>query len=228
MSYKSFNKALTLDWFEKHDHPHVLKYALPALDGDAEAAFTLSHTMSGQELGAVAVAMWRCKVPRPAFRAYFGSVWMHDHREVETAAQTRRTLAYMFRYAAFELPADLPDVKLVVLVRDPVERAYSAHAHEAARGYEDLSFAAALEADEGRLDGEVERLLGDPAYESHAHRHQAYRSRGSMPCNWSAPPRLGPRAHPRRRQSPLLHRWRERTRRGLDLPRDPNSDRDTT
>lgn len=113
MSYKSFNKALTLDWFEKHDHPHVLKYALPALDGDAEAAFTLSHTMSGQELGAVAVAMWRCKVPRPAFRAYFGSVWMHDHREVETAAQTRRTLAYMFRYAAFELPADLPDVVTV-------------------------------------------------------------------------------------------------------------------
>lgn len=76
------------------------------------------------------------------------------------------------------IAADLPDVKLVVLVRDPGERAYSAHAHEAARGYEDLSFAAALEAEEGRLDGEVERLLGDPAYESHAHRHQAYRSRG--------------------------------------------------
>ena len=86
---------------------------------------------------------------------------------------------YLFHPLALDrIAADLPDVKLVVLVRDPVERAYSAHAHEAARGYEDLSFAAALEAEEGRLDGEVERLLGDPAYESHAHRHQALRSRG--------------------------------------------------
>jgi len=86
---------------------------------------------------------------------------------------------YLFHPLALDrIAADLPDVKLVVLVRDPVERAYSAHAHEAARGYEDLSFAAALEAEEGRLDGEVERLLGDPAYESHAHRHQAFRSRG--------------------------------------------------
>lgn len=113
MSYEGLNKALVLDWFEKHDHPHVLKYARPALDGDVEAAFTLSHTLSGVELGSVAVAMWRCKVPRPAYRAYFSSVWMHNHREVEAAAKTRRTLAYMFRYAAFKLPAELPDVVTV-------------------------------------------------------------------------------------------------------------------
>ena len=44
---------------------------------------------------------------------------------------------------------DLPGVKLIVLVRDPVERAYSPHAHELARGYEterDFEQALALEA----------------------------------------------------------------------------------
>ena len=38
------------------------------------------------------------------------------------------------------IAADLPDVKLLVLLRDPVDRAYSAHAHEIARGFERLPF----------------------------------------------------------------------------------------
>lgn len=86
---------------------------------------------------------------------------------------------YLFHpLAGDRIAAELPDVRLVVLVRDPIERAYSAHAHELARGFETLPFAEALAAEEGRLEGEVDRILADPAYESLAHRHQAYRSRG--------------------------------------------------
>ncbi len=86
---------------------------------------------------------------------------------------------YLFHpLAADRIAAELPDVKLVVLVRDPVERAYSAHAHEFARGFETLGFEAALDAEAERLDGEEEKLRADPTYRSHAHRHQAYRQRG--------------------------------------------------
>jgi hypothetical protein len=67
---------------------------------------------------------------------------------------------------------------MLILVRDPVERAYSAHAHELARGFESLPFEAALEAEAGRLEGEEQRLRVEPEYESTAHRHQAYRQRG--------------------------------------------------
>ncbi|CCI53531.1 sulfotransferase [Nostocoides jenkinsii] len=74
------------------------------------------------------------------------------------------------------IATDLPDIRLLVLVRDPVERAYSSHAH--ARGYESEPFARALELEESRLASEVERIVADAAYESKAHRHQAYRSRG--------------------------------------------------
>ena len=80
--------------------------------------------------------------------------------------------------AAARIAETLPEVKLLVLVRDPVERAYSAHAHELARGFEELSFEEALDAEDERLSGEEERLRADPAYQSHAHRHQAYRARG--------------------------------------------------
>jgi hypothetical protein len=86
---------------------------------------------------------------------------------------------YMFHpLAADRIAADLPGIKLIVLIRDPVERAYSAHAHEFARGYETEPFQRALELEEIRTTGEVERILADPGYESHAHRHQAYIARG--------------------------------------------------
>jgi hypothetical protein len=86
---------------------------------------------------------------------------------------------YMFHpLAAERIAADLPGVKLIVLLRDPVERAYSAHAHELARGYEDQDFRTALDLEESRLAGEAERLAADPRYHSHSHQHHAYVERG--------------------------------------------------
>ena len=63
-------------------------------------------------------------------------------------------------------------------MRDPVERAYSAHAHELARGYETEPFERALQLEASRLEGEAERLAADPGYFSHNHQHHAYRARG--------------------------------------------------
>jgi hypothetical protein len=86
---------------------------------------------------------------------------------------------YMFHPLAPErLARDLPEVKLIALVRDPVERAYSAHKHEKARGFESETFERALGLEEERLDGEVERMRRDPMYHSFSHRHHAYRGRG--------------------------------------------------
>jgi hypothetical protein len=86
---------------------------------------------------------------------------------------------YMFHpLAAERIARDLPGVRLLVMVRDPVERAYSAHAHELARGYETEPFERALELEAARLDGEDERLVADPFYVSLSHQHQAYRARG--------------------------------------------------
>jgi hypothetical protein len=76
------------------------------------------------------------------------------------------------------IAADLPDVKLIALLRDPVERAYSGHTHEFARGFETEPFERALELEPSRLDGERERLLADPAYHSHAMQHLAHAGRG--------------------------------------------------
>lgn len=73
---------------------------------------------------------------------------------------------------------DLPDARLIMMVRDPVERAYSAYKHEVARGFESESFERALELEESRLAGEEERLASEVGSPSYAHRHWAYLARG--------------------------------------------------
>ena len=87
---------------------------------------------------------------------------------------------YMYHPQALaRIAADLPGVKLVVLVRDPVERAYSQHAHEVARGFEpEVDFARALALEPSRLAGQRELLLNDPNAYSFAHQHHAYQARG--------------------------------------------------
>jgi hypothetical protein len=86
---------------------------------------------------------------------------------------------YMFHPLAPErIHRDLPGVKLIVMLRDPVARAYSAHVMRIGRGYETEPFERALELEDSRLAGEAERLAADPSYVSYNHRHYAYRARG--------------------------------------------------
>ena len=53
-------------------------------------------------------------------------------------------------------------MKLIVLLRDPVERAYSHWKERRTEGKEPLDFAEALAAEEERTAGERERLIADP------------------------------------------------------------------
>lgn len=69
-------------------------------------------------------------------------------------------------------------VKIIVLLRNPVERAWSHYQERVHNGVEPLSFENALAAEEDRLQGEAEKMSADPNYYSQAHDFYAYRSRG--------------------------------------------------
>jgi hypothetical protein len=71
-----------------------------------------------------------------------------------------------------------PATRLIVLLRNPVDRAYSHYLLERARGDETLDFAAALDAEPERLEGEEARLARDPAYASNPHKRASYTARG--------------------------------------------------
>jgi hypothetical protein len=72
----------------------------------------------------------------------------------------------------------LPRARLIVVLRNPVDRAYSHYHHEVSLGREPLTFEEALEHEEQRLDGEIERMTRDPSYFSHPWWDHTYRARG--------------------------------------------------
>lgn len=87
---------------------------------------------------------------------------------------------YAFHPLVARRAADLiPDARSILMLRDPIERAYSHYQHEVARGFEELSFEEALEAEETRLHGEEARLIADPSAYSFEHQHHSYVARGA-------------------------------------------------
>lgn len=117
--------------------------------------------------------------------------WYLGHFPLRLTARRRRSpgqdLAAVFEasgyylfhpHAAGRIAERLPKVKIVAMVRDPVERAYSAYKHELARGFETETFERALALEDARVLPELTRMLTDPAYQSATYRHQAYRRRG--------------------------------------------------
>jgi hypothetical protein len=110
------------------------------------------------------------------------TVWYQSHFPLHTNS-TKQTFEatpyYLFHpAAAVRVHGLLPAARLVVLLRNPVDRAFSHYQHNRGLGLEPLSFEEALAAEETRLAGENERLMEDPAYPGLAHRRYSYFSRG--------------------------------------------------
>jgi hypothetical protein len=72
----------------------------------------------------------------------------------------------------------VPEAKLIVLLRDPVRRAYSHYWHERDKKREPLSFEDAVAAEPERVGDDEQRLARGEIEQSHAHQHCSYLARG--------------------------------------------------
>lgn len=89
------------------------------------------------------------------------------------------TAHYMFHpHAAERIAKSLPRVKLIMLLRNPVDRAYSHYQMKVRRRQEPLSFDDAVDAEPERLAGEREKMLRDPQYNSSTFAKYSYLTRG--------------------------------------------------
>lgn len=120
-----------------------------------------------------------------------GDAWYRSHfateRELDQIEErlshrplTGEACPYYMYYppVAERVRARTPDVKIIVMLRDPVKRAYSHYWERVGDGVESLSFEEALAAEPERLRGEREKMAADPMYYSRAHDFYSYRDRG--------------------------------------------------
>ncbi|HET9516222.1 MAG TPA: sulfotransferase [Actinoplanes sp.] len=116
------------------------------------------------------------------YRSHFPTVKQRAALERKHGAPPKAGEAaplYMFHPLVAGRVADLmPQARIIVLLRDPVERAFSHWKERRTEGKESLDFAAALAAEQERTAGERERLIADPLAFSEPFDWWSYRARG--------------------------------------------------
>lgn len=119
------------------------------------------------------VTWYRTHFPSSLYKYYFKQVHKQDFITGEA------TPYYIFHpLAPARVAKLLPHAKFVLLLRNPVDRAYSHYNHEVRKGTEKLSFAEALDKEPERLAGETEKMRADERYYSFNHQRYSYLSRG--------------------------------------------------
>lgn len=115
------------------------------------------------------------------YRAHFPTrAWAAWTRLRHGAAMTGEASPYYLYHphVPARLARVLPDARLIALVRNPVERAYSHYHLNVRQGKEELSFEEAIDREDERLKGEWDRLVADEHAWSDRHYQFAYLGRG--------------------------------------------------
>ncbi len=116
----------------------------------------------------------------PWYRSHFASGLYRrrvERRSMHRAVCGESSPYYLFHPHAPRRAAEtIPEAKLIVLLRNPVDRAYSHYRERARHGVETLTFEEAIEREPERLAGEIERIREDERYMSFAHEHLSYLS----------------------------------------------------
>ncbi len=86
---------------------------------------------------------------------------------------------YLFHpHVPERIKRDLPHAKLIVLLRNPTERALSQYFHAVRKDGETLDVKSALESEEERIGAEFEKMLKDENYQSYLVQLRSYKRRG--------------------------------------------------
>jgi hypothetical protein len=104
------------------------------------------------------------------------SCTIHNRHRVITGEATPY---YIFHpHVASRIKYSSPNAKIIIMLRNPIDRAFSHYRYHVKLGEETLSFKEAIEAESMRLQGEMEKMLGDESYSSKNLKLFSYLKRG--------------------------------------------------
>jgi hypothetical protein len=116
------------------------------------------------------------------YRAHFPSSiqkYSYQFTHKQTFVTGEASAYYLFHpHAPKRVAKVLPHVKLIVMLRNPIDRAYSQYNFEVDLGREALSFEDAIEREEERISKEREKMLADEGYVSFDYSRYSYLARG--------------------------------------------------
>lgn len=113
------------------------------------------------------------------YAAHFPKISRDEDSKPSPRITGEATPYYMFHpHVPQRVARDLPDVKLIAILRNPVMRAYSHYQMQVRRGREKLPFEEAIEREDERVAPDLERLTEDEDYCGFNHQHFTYLSRG--------------------------------------------------
>lgn len=116
---------------------------------------------------------YRAQFATTTYKYYIESVRRHRFITGEASPY------YIFHpYAPRRIAQVLPHVKIIALLRNPIDRAYSQHWLEVKGKYETLPFEEAIKREPERIAGEREKMLHDENYHSFNYRRYTYLTRG--------------------------------------------------
>ncbi len=114
-----------------------------------------------------------------------GETWYRSNFPFESTLRRANAITgeaspyYLYHpLAAQNIRELLPSIRLIFVLRDPVERAISQYFHAVKWRQETLDIEEAFAAEDERLRGEEDRLRSEPSYRSFSHQHHSYVSRG--------------------------------------------------
>jgi len=119
-----------------------------------------------------------------------GLSWYKNHFPVKWNKKLtgEASPSYLFNPCVVKrVHADLPDVKIIILLRDPVSRAFSHYKMNVKNGIEPLSFEEAIDREEERLEKGSSDMQEDELFFSNNYRRYSYVKRGfydEQLANW--------------------------------------------
>ncbi len=116
------------------------------------------------------------------YKSHFPTKFAHARAEKKAGKDLLlgdATPYYLHHPHAPQRAAELaPNAKVIALLRDPVERAFSHWVERSRQDVETLSFEDAIAAEEERIAGEEQKMIDDPDYASYTHQHYSYVDQG--------------------------------------------------